>query len=88
MDNVIHDNRSYGILSHTSTAVTIRANDIYGNEQGIEIRYAGEGTRILDNHIHDQDQMLRNTVGGNDDSGAAGDRASSSPRAPCSPAAT
>jgi hypothetical protein len=71
-DNVIHDNRSYGVLSHSSTHVTIRANDIFGNEQGIEIRYAGEGTRILDNEIHHQDRMLRNTVGGNDDSGASG----------------
>ena len=72
VDNVIHDNRSYGVLSHTSTAILIRGNDIHGNEQGIEIRYAGEGTRIIDNRIHHQDRMLRNTVGGNDDSGASG----------------
>ena len=72
VDNLIHDNRSYGILSHSSTAIIIRGNDIHGNEQGIEIRYAGDGTRIIDNRIHHQDRMLRNTVGGNDDSGASG----------------
>jgi parallel beta-helix repeat protein len=73
VDNVIRDNRSFGINSHQSTAVTIRGNEISGNEQGIQIAYAGEGTRIVDNRVHHNDGMLRNTpsdVDPHDDAGA------------------
>jgi len=70
--SVIHDNKAFGIRSYASTNVTIRNNDIYGNAMGVEVRHAGQGTRILDNDIHDQDQMMVNTVGGNDDTGGQG----------------
>jgi parallel beta-helix repeat protein len=69
-DNVLHDNSAYGVRSVQSTYIAIRDNDIYGNAAGIEIRYQGEGTQVLDNLVHDQDRMMTNTVGGNDDTGA------------------
>ncbi len=71
-DNVLHDNSAYGIRSYQSTYVTIQANDVYGNAKGVDVRYAGEGTMVLDNLVHDQDRMMVNTVGGNDDTGAQG----------------
>ncbi|MBA2487940.1 MAG: right-handed parallel beta-helix repeat-containing protein, partial [Chloroflexi bacterium] len=71
-ESVLHDNSAYGIRSYQSTYVTIQANDIYGNGQGVDVRYAGEGTAVLDNLVHDQDRMMVNTVGGNDDTGAQG----------------
>jgi len=73
--NVIHDNLSYGINSHTSTAVTIRDNDIHRNGQGVQITNSGQGTSILDNDIHDNVFMVRNTptsVNAHDDTGAVG----------------
>jgi parallel beta-helix repeat protein len=72
VDNVIHENHSYGIHVHRSTHVTIRDNDIHHNEQGVQISYEGGGTQILDNRIHHNVYMVRNTPGGNDDTGAVG----------------
>jgi parallel beta-helix repeat protein len=72
-DNVIRDNHSFGVNTYNSTYVTIRGNDISGNEQGVQVAHGGEGTRILDNRVHENDQMLRNTptnVNAHDDSGA------------------
>jgi len=75
VDNVIHGNHSYGINSYASTHVTIRGNDLSHNAQAIQIAHDGEGTQILDNLVHDQDQMVRNTptsVNAHDDTGAVG----------------
>jgi parallel beta-helix repeat protein len=74
-DNVIRDNHSFGVNSHGSTAVTIRDNEVTGNEEGIQIAHDGDGTRIVGNRVHDNDQMLRNTprdVNSDDDAGATG----------------
>jgi parallel beta-helix repeat protein len=74
-DNVIRDNHSFGVNSYGSSAVTIRDNEVTGNEEGIQIAHDGDGTRIVDNRVHDNDQMLRNTpssVSSNDDAGATG----------------
>src|SRR4029453_4576324 len=74
-DNVIRDNHSFGINSHRSSAVTIRDNEVSGNEGGIQIAHGGEGTRIVYNQVHHNDQMLRNTpssVDSHDDAGATG----------------
>jgi parallel beta-helix repeat protein len=74
-DNLIRNNHSYGVNSYASSAVTIRDNEVTGNEEGIQIARGGEGTRIIDNRVHDNDQMLRNTpssVDPNDDAGATG----------------
>jgi parallel beta-helix repeat protein len=70
--NVIRDNHSFGVHVASSTDVTVRDNDISGNEVGVQVKTGGEGTRILDNLVHENDQMLRNTPGGGDDAGAAG----------------
>ena len=75
VDNVIRENRSYGIHSHSSTQVTIRDNDIHHNAQGIQVNGKGDGTRILDNDIHDNVYMVRNTPkseNAHDDTGAVG----------------
>ncbi|MBX3029583.1 MAG: right-handed parallel beta-helix repeat-containing protein [Chloroflexi bacterium] len=74
-DNVIVENHSYGINSHSSTDITIRDNDIHHNETGVHINRGGAGTRILDNDIHHNVYMVRNTpksVNGHDDTGAIG----------------
>ena len=75
VDNVIRENRSYGINSHSSTNVTIRGNDIHHNAQGVQVTGRGDGTRILDNDIHDNVYMIRNTPkseNAHDDTGAVG----------------
>lgn len=74
LDNVIRNNRSFGINLHSSTSITVRDNDISNNEQGIQVAREGAGTRILDNQVHHNDRMLRNTPrseDANDDAGAA-----------------
>ena len=71
-DSTLHDNSAYGVRSYQSTYVTIQGNEVYGNAKGVDIRYQGEGTMVLDNRVHDQDRMMVNTVGGNDDTGAQG----------------
>jgi parallel beta-helix repeat protein len=71
--NVIRNNHSFGVNSYDSTYITIRDNDVSGNEEGIQVAHGGEGTRILDNRVHHNDQMLRDTptsVNAHDDSGA------------------
>ena len=75
VDNVIRENRSYGINSHSSTNVTIRGNDIHHNAQAVQVTGRGDGTRILDNDIHENVYMVRNTPkseNAHDDTGAVG----------------
>jgi parallel beta-helix repeat protein len=61
----LHDNRSFGIKVADSTHVTIRDNDIYGNETGIELARAGDGIVVEGNRIHDNDRMVTSARGGN-----------------------
>ena len=70
-DNVIHSNRSFGINIYQSTFITISGNDISRNEEGVHVMYEGEGVRIVDNDVHNQDKMRVNTPSPeHDDSGA------------------
>ncbi|MGZ8822311.1 MAG: right-handed parallel beta-helix repeat-containing protein [Aeromicrobium sp.] len=74
-DNVIRENQSWGINVHTSHDVTVRGNDISGSAAGIQVTYAGEGTLIVDNDVHGNNRMLRNTptsVDAHDDAGGIG----------------
>jgi parallel beta-helix repeat protein len=71
-DNVLHDNSAYGVRIYNSTYTIAERNDIYGNGTGVDVRNQGEGVQILYNDVHNQDRMLTNTAGGNDDTGALG----------------
>ena len=71
-DSVLHDNSAYGIRIYNSTYTIAERNDIYGNGTGVDVRNQGQGVQILNNDVHDQDRMLTNTPGGNDDAGALG----------------
>lgn len=71
-NNVLRENRSYGVSVADSTFVTVRGNEITGNAEGVYVHHAGEGVLVADNDIHHQDRMVVATVGGNDDHGAVG----------------
>jgi len=70
LDNVAHDNRSFGIKLSSSSYITVRGNELMKNETGIEVSYGGTGVVIDGNDIHDNDRMVVNTIGGTDDRGA------------------
>ncbi len=72
-DSLVRDNKSFGIRSYNSTYVVIDGNDVTGNANGIRVERAGEGTRVTNNFIYDNDQMMVNTSSvANDDVGAEG----------------
>jgi parallel beta-helix repeat protein len=72
-DDVVRDNRSYGIRTWNSTNVRIARNDIFANDTGVQVSYAAGGVVVADNLVHDNDRMIVNTpdVYG-DDHGAVG----------------
>jgi parallel beta-helix repeat protein len=70
--NVLAHNRSFGIKLQGVADITIRDNDIFDNETGIEVSGGGAGVEIKANTIHDHTSMVVNTVGGDDDRGANG----------------
>ena len=47
-------------------------NDISGSGTGVYVNGGGKGALIADNRIHDNDVLIRNTPGGDDDYGANG----------------
>ena len=70
-DSLMRDNKSFGIRSYNSTHVLIEGNEVTGNANGIRVERAGEGTRVTNNLIYDNDQMMVNTSDvPNDDVGA------------------
>jgi parallel beta-helix repeat protein len=63
----------YGIMAHNASNSLISNNDIYHNGYGIFVIRGGSGTRVINNQIHDQDTMIRNTSSPtSDDYGGAG----------------
>lgn len=68
--NTLTGNRSFGVKLQSVGQVTVRDNDIFDNETGIEISGGGSGVVIAANRIHDHNRMVVNTVGGDDDRGA------------------
>jgi parallel beta-helix repeat protein len=71
--NLIRNNNAYGINLSNSTYVTVDGNEITGNEEGVIVNRAGEGTLITNNQVHDNNRMIINTVSPtNDDHGAVG----------------
>jgi parallel beta-helix repeat protein len=70
LNNVLRDNRSFGIKLANVQDITVRGNEITRNETGVEISLGGDGIVVDANRIHTNDRMVVNTVGGNDDRGA------------------
>ena len=72
-NNLLRNNHSYGLRTWYSTAVTIRNNEVSGNEVGIQISYTSDGVRVLGNRVHDNNRMVVNTPSPTtDDNGAVG----------------
>ncbi|MBA2720656.1 MAG: right-handed parallel beta-helix repeat-containing protein, partial [Chloroflexi bacterium] len=72
-NNLIQNNRSYGVNINNSTEVVIDGNEVTRNEEGIYVSRLGAGVRIVNNLVHHQDKMVVNTSGiANDDHGAVG----------------
>jgi nitrous oxidase accessory protein NosD len=62
----------YGVFAHGADASVIVGNDIAGTGTGVYLNGGGKGALVADNRIHDNDVLIRNTPGGNDDYGANG----------------
>lgn len=71
-NNIVTDNRSFGVSIIDSTYVLVNQNEIKRNAEGVYIRGQSTGIRVVDNHIHHQDRMVVATVGGTDDHGGVG----------------
>ena len=61
----------FGIIVRNADASKILGNDIYGNGSGIYFSGGGRYAEVTQNKIHDNDVVIRNTSGGNDDFGAS-----------------
>jgi parallel beta-helix repeat protein len=72
-NNIVRNNHSYGIRLLASSDVLIQGNELYGNAVGVHLGRVGEGVSVVENRIHDNNQMIVNTpttVG--DDAGGDG----------------
>ena len=70
--NRIAGNRSFGILIENSRHVSVRGNDISGSASGVRTRGRVPGTLIVDNDIHDNDEMIVNDPEPDNDTGGQG----------------
>jgi len=61
----------YGIFVRGADESHLVGNDISGNGAGIYFNGGGRAAEVFANTIHDNDVVIRNTVGGNDDYGAS-----------------
>lgn len=59
----------YGIAVQGANGTVLRGNDIWGNGAGIWFNGGGKGALVQGNNVHDNDVIIRNTPGGNDDFG-------------------
>jgi hypothetical protein len=72
-NNVIIDNKAWGVRSFNSTSVTLAANAITQKAVGGQVGRAGEGTKVTNNDVHHNNKMIVNTSGINgDDVGGEG----------------
>ncbi len=62
----------YGIFTHNADATRIVGNDVAGTGAGVYVNGGGLDTVVVDNRIHDNNVIIRNTPGGDDDYGATG----------------
>ena len=72
-DDLLRDNKAWGVYSAASTNVTIANSEITHNAVGVSVSGSGAGTLVTRNLIHDNDKMMVNTpdIKG-DDVGAGG----------------
>jgi len=74
-NNLVRDNKAFGIRSQNSTYTTIDGNEVTRNAVGVHIGNQGEGTTITNNRIHTNNKMMVNTpksVNAHDDAGGEG----------------
>jgi parallel beta-helix repeat protein len=72
-NNLISDNKMWGVRSFNSTYVTIDGNEALHNAVGIHVGRAGQGTTVTNNLVHNNDKMLVNTADiDGDDAGGEG----------------
>lgn len=72
-NNLIQDNRSYGINIYNSSTVVVDNNEITRNEEGVQVYRGGAGVLITNNRIHHQDKLVVNSASPTgDDHGAVG----------------
>ncbi len=72
-DDVLRDNRSYGVRTWNSTNIRIADDDIFGNDTGVQVSYRSDGVVVADNLVHDNDRMIVDTADVyGDDHGAVG----------------
>jgi hypothetical protein len=62
----------YGISMVGANSYTLSGNEIFHNGSGIDISGGSQNAQILNNKIHDNNVIIMNTKGGNDDYGAVG----------------
>jgi parallel beta-helix repeat protein len=62
----------YGIFVHNADQSHLIANDVSGNGAGIYFNGGGRYAEVTGNQIHDNDVIIRNTPGNNDDFGGGG----------------
>jgi len=60
-DSLVRDNKAFGVRSQNSTDVTVERNEVTHNAVGVHIGYAGAGTLVAYNLIHNNDKMMVNT---------------------------
>jgi parallel beta-helix repeat protein len=72
-DNLLRNNKAFGVRTSGSTNVLIDSNDITGNAVGVHVTGYSAGTVVSNNLIHDNTRMMVNTADvANDDAGAEG----------------
>jgi parallel beta-helix repeat protein len=72
-NNLIVDNKAWGVRSFNSTHVTIDGNEVSQNAVGIHVGRAGQGTTVTNNLVHTNNKMIVNTANiSGDDSGGEG----------------
>lgn len=62
----------YGVSTVGASNFTLSGNDIYHNGSGINVSGGGQNAQLLNNKIHDNDVLILNGGGDNDDYGAVG----------------
>ena len=74
-NNTIVDNKAWGVRLYNSNHITVDSNDVSKNAVGIHVNFAGEGTMITNNRVHDDDKLIVSTPCSqicNDDVGGEG----------------
>jgi hypothetical protein len=66
------DNAGFGAHIYGSRNVLLESSEVSGNGTGVQITGEGSGVVVRDDDIHDNNLMIQNTPGGNDDYGAVG----------------